>query len=545
MGLPTLLQREGDEATLKTGDTIEGKRGDPCCRNEAEAPILIPEFGASKGSNPKWYPVGGQLDKLHYGVPLELNVRQIGDITEPVEFYLEGGAGFRPPLCTSSSDVEGSLVYITPGPNTDEIIARGDTDPARDDPLFRFDPSDHPTGNVTEQYLLIFESNNVCGIKATDTILDNVGELSLTARFEDGGRWEGITGSATHSSSVRYYTPGQSEIVKIGDAVQKAMQKWATETIGAVFPLGPVRMYRVARVISGLRPAAGPATTYLGIWDGVSGLTDLPLTPSEVLEQTVVAGVTSGATPVEDNEIKRFFPGVRTDTDVGVHGPTLYFSDTPDDPPDTPSKVLYDESFESGVGGVVEMEGRISHGTVGNGSDRSLRIKGSYTDSDGETASNPRVVKAQLPGTYPGGIEITYDVRLDTEDQYAGLHFVLDGYKLKHSGQSGRIVLVPPPGETLPSMDPGEEIGSALPSIPFLSPSSFETGAWYSGTIRLTASGMEWKLKKDGDVKATLESDVNLTEPDLIYIHGYVPSNGDSVYLDNLTIRTVGGATGD
>jgi hypothetical protein len=328
LGVPTLTEA-GDDSPIY-GSRFPGIPTFPCCTNDTEGPVTIPKDVATPGDNPGWLPDGADSgNKLHYRVPAVLNVRQTGDIAEKIAVTIPTVQG---PDCPSEPS-EGALIAVSDrsgdvgNPNTLDGLG------------FSFDPEAFSGQSLKRELDLIFVSNDVCD-SGTDesSILDEIGDLTLDVQFvEDGSEWASITGAETHLSGVPYYTPGSSLVQLAVDTLDEAMNTWASKTVSAVFPGGPVRMYRVVRAVAGSAPLAGPATALMAIWEGVNGLPDTaPLTPTAILQQPVVAGVLGGSADLSANEYPNFFPGVSnisgvSDTEIGLYGPTLYFSDADTD----------------------------------------------------------------------------------------------------------------------------------------------------------------------------------------------------------------------
>jgi predicted ribosomally synthesized peptide with SipW-like signal peptide len=320
LGVPTITDPETDRPILGNADVFVGGTSTfPRCDNQAAAPVMVSEAIARQGEREGWLPADADPAKLQHRVRAELNVRQVGDIAEPIAITVP-----------TTDGPDGSVIAVV-----DRDGNVGDEDTLTGIGL-TVDPEAFTGGSLTRTLDLIVESDDVCaqgdsvgGDDITGTVLDNVGELSILVQFTAAdSRWATATGGAEHASRVTYYSPGQSLSQRAIDVAKEALNTWGRRTLAAVFPGGPIRMYRVVRSVRGAAPISGPLTSLMGIWQGVDGLTGVPLTPTAVVREAVVDGVLGGTANVREDQFPDFFPGVneQIDTEIGLVGPTLYFS---------------------------------------------------------------------------------------------------------------------------------------------------------------------------------------------------------------------------
>jgi hypothetical protein len=174
--------------------------------------------------------------------------------------------------------------------------------------------------------------------------------------------------------------------------------------------------------------------------------------------------------------------------------------------------VLFEESFESGLGAVSNETGRVGRVESGYG-DGQYSVNISYS-------GNPRIVEASTRTEFSDDLEINYATKIRTNDRYAGAHFEYNGYLLKHSFQNQSISIVIP-GQKPP-------IASASCSL--------ESDQWYSGTIRITDEKTVWTF--DGG-RCELTTSESITGTDRLGLRGFVPDAGDTVYFDEIKIRRI------
>lgn len=327
LGVPTLLDAESDRPV--NGGILPGVGNLVDCQNNADAPIIVSERYDPEDTGfdvpvvddpPGWLPAALDGDKAYHRVPAVLNVRQTGEISEEIAVNIP-----------TTDAPDGALVAVNDREgdvgNDDAIGGLG----------FTFSSDEYGEQSLTRKLDLIFVSEGRCNSNTTQsTVLDNIGDLSVSVTFTEGdSTWTEITGSDTHQHGLRYYTPGRSLTEAARQLAKDAMEIWASNTVSAIMPGGPVRMYRAARAVGGAAPLAGPAVELMALWEGLDTVFSLnegqPLTPSGVLSSTISKVAFGGAGDLPASRFPEFFPGLSnvegvSDTEIGIYGPSLYFS---------------------------------------------------------------------------------------------------------------------------------------------------------------------------------------------------------------------------
>ena len=181
-------------------------------------------------------------------------------------------------------------------------------------------------------------------------------------------------------------------------------------------------------------------------------------------------------------------------------------------PETSAGEVLFETSFENGISGLSPVSGQatIDNQVVSDG-EKSLKISAENNSS--------RIVELEFERDFSGEFQIDYDIRFNTSNRYAGVHFGYNDYLLKHSFQSQLITVVRPGNSPIGSVACG-----------------FNSGQWYSGTLRLTDSGVVWNI---GENRCRLSTSTSITGGSSLKLRAYIPDQDDIVFYDNIVIRRI------
>ncbi len=308
--VPTLVDEHSGEPLLGSDSGLGDDHPSPNCGNTKDVPVMYhKDASIEDGSGTLRVPA--YLDVNWYGQSREGSEEGIKIILR----FNEGSEG-------SLKAVDGFFI-----PGLDSFTRH------TDDVTFPivFGPETFGDGAFTIRFDMVFETDNPCEPGITDgelgvtdaTEFDHVGALEFEVEFVgEENRWTDVTGKESATASAEYYTVGETAEEMTDDLVQEAFEIFAEGVLNAAMP-GPVMTYRAAR---GMMGADSAGLQLVGMWSGIDGLTEKPLTPQSLITEKIVSGIT-GFSEGNQEEVPVPSQFELQGLDLGLFGPSLSIVD--------------------------------------------------------------------------------------------------------------------------------------------------------------------------------------------------------------------------
>ena len=236
----------------RQGNPVFGDDTDYFFRENASQPVAwSDDISPAQDGTPSWPTEGADSDSMHHRIPMWLTVQHEGDreVDEMIRVNLSAAGGDQGDVLgfQDVSDIEDATQTVSFSDGPQDSLSE------------RFVPTALPGSSGRFKFHMTTESkrNGINqGNPADEMVLNDIGDLELEVQFVDfgsGNEYEQWAGEDSISRSVGLNSPGESiqeEGVQFRD---DAMERWATETIAAVFPYNVTTALRLWQLQRGLR----------------------------------------------------------------------------------------------------------------------------------------------------------------------------------------------------------------------------------------------------------------------------------------------------